>query len=191
METMSLEEATVLRGIYRLLARLYLGEMDAACLRDLRSPPLCVAFQDAGGIVPTGDKHGTVELLARDYCRLFVGPTGHLPPCQSVWESGQFQGPATLSMQRFIDCVGYDTGVLPRGMMLDHFGVQLDVMAHILGQTVAWQAAEDRVRELARTFSATHLAWSRTLLAAAEARATTDFYRAVIRLTRAFLAGET
>ena len=93
-------------------------------------------------------------------------------------------------MRDYIDIVGYGTHRLPKGMMLDHFGVQLDVMGHLLSQSAAWRAEENRVRELARTFFATHLAWSTDMLEVAAARATTEFYRGAVALTRAFLDGE-
>ena len=193
MESISSDEAAALSGTYRLLARLWLREVDVAFLRELRSPPLCDSFAEVGGIVPAGDDDRTIEQLAIDHCRLFVGPTDHLPPYQSVWQSGQFQSTAAVSIKKFIEVVGYDTNALPSGMMLDHLGVQLDVMGHILGQFSAWQAVPNNhklLTELVHTFSTAHLLWTTELLEAASRRATTDFYRSVIMLTRAFLTAE-
>ena len=187
------EEAAARSGTYRLLARLWLREIDRDLVRELRSPPLCDAFVAAGGIVPAGDDDRTIEQLAIDYCRLFVGPTGHLPPYQSVWRNGQFKSATSDSMERFVEVVNYETDVLPGGMMLDHLGVQLDVMGHILDHFTAWQSelgSRDLLPELARTFFARHLLWTTDLLAAAARRAETEFYRATILLTRDFLNSE-
>ena len=172
--------------MYRLLGRFWLREVDRELLRALRSPPLREAFTDAGGVLPAGDDDGTIEQLAIDYCRLFIGPTGHLPPYQSVWQGGQLQGTTAASMARFIDVVRYDTGRLPRGMMLDHLGVQLDVMGHILSQLTTGQIEKD-LSALAATFFRTHLTWTADFLNIAPQRATTDFYRSTLALTRVFL----
>ena len=40
----------------------------------------------------------------------------------------------TKSMKMFAELAGYPAGELPAGTMLDHLGVQLDVMGHILNQ---------------------------------------------------------
>lgn len=186
----ALVDASAQAGVFRLLARIWLREVDGDFLRQLRAPPLCEAFAAAGGALPIDDDAETIELLAIDYCRLLIGPAQHLPPYQSVWEGGQFQTTITASMRQFIEVAGYDAGALPRGVMLDHLGVQLDVMGHILGQISAWPPGadgRDAVVDLAHSFFAAHLRWPHGLLEAAANRAATDFYRSSILLTRDFL----
>ena len=177
-------------GMYRLLARLWLREMDGPSLRALRSPPLCDAFTEAGGRLP-GD--ATLEALAIDYCQLFIGPANHLPPFQSVWQSGQFESDAIASVKGHAEVVGYDFAALPSGIMLDHLGVQLDVMGHILGRIAIWQPESgrlDNVLEVARSFFAKHLTWPSQLLEIAAQKAATEFYRSTIALTGEFLDKE-
>jgi TorA maturation chaperone TorD len=190
---LSSEEVAARSGTYRLLARLWLREVDRDLVRELRSPPLCDSFVAAGGILPAGDDEPTIEQLAIAYCRLFAGPADHLPPFQSVWKTDQFQGTATASMKNFIEVVGYDTKQLPSGMMLDHLGVQLDVMRHILAQVSTWQSDTEslgQVLELADSFFARHLLWPAELLEAAMRRAPSGFYRSLVVLTREFLKSE-
>lgn len=86
-----------------------------------------------------------VEQLAIDYCQLFIGPADHLPPFQSVWQSGQFHGSTTASMREFVDPVGYEATA---GIMLDHPGVQLGIMGHVLGQVPSWQSDADRLHQV-------------------------------------------
>jgi len=191
--TMSPETAAAQSGTYRLLARLWLREVDRDLLRELRSQPLSDAYLRAGGALPASDDDLALEELAIDYCRLFVGPRDHLPPYQSVWQSGQFQGASAASMKSFIEIVGYDLDQLPDGIMLDHLGVQLDVMAHILAQISTWQsdaAGFGQLLELADFFLTRHLRWPTELLQAARRRAATDFYRSAIMLTGNFLGPE-
>jgi TorA maturation chaperone TorD len=188
------EDATARSGMYRLLARLWLGEADRGLVKELRTPPLREAFSQAGGILPPDDQGHTVEQLAIEYCRLFVGPMDHLPPYQSVWQSGQFHDAATASMEEFIEIVGYDTNALPRGMMFDHLGLQLDVMGHILDKRSVAPCDTELLRiilEIEQSFFASHLLWPAELLEAAARIATTGFYRSVIKMTRDFLNAET
>ena len=190
---LSSEDVASRSSIYGLLARIWLREVGRNFVRELQSPPLCDSFAAAGGILPIGDDDPTIEQLAIAYCRLFVGPTDHLPPYQSVWQTGQFQGTTTVSMRNFAEVVGYNIDRLPGGMMLDHLGVQLDVMGHILGQISSWPSdmeGLDQGWELANSFFAAHLLWPTDLLEAAMHRAETDFYRSSVMLTRDFLKSE-
>lgn len=185
-------EASARSVVYRLLARLWLRELDGPSLRVLRSPPLCDAFAEAGGRLP-GDDDAAIEALAIDYCQLFIGPANHLPPFQSVWQSGQFESDAIASVKGHAEVVGYDIATLPSGVMLDHLGVQLDVMGHILARIATWQPDSGRlddVSEVARSFFAKHLTWPSRLLAIAAQKATTEFYRSTIALTGEFLDKE-
>jgi TorA maturation chaperone TorD len=192
--TWSTKEIVGRRGMYHLLARLWLREVDQPLLCEFDLPPLRDAYLEAGGLLPLGQQLQVIEQLAMDYCRLFVGPTGHLPPLQSVWQSGRFEGAAAESMATFVEVIGYDSSSLPSGTMLDHLGVQLDVMGYILGQ-VPIGAAEwcevDGIRDVAQTFFAAHLSWPGPLLQLAQRQAETDFYRRMIMITRQFLHEET
>ena len=182
-------------GLYHLLSRLWIREVDEKLLRQLLSSPLCESFTEAGGILPTSQNVSeSVEQLAIEYCRLFVGPTDHLPPYQSVWQEGQFQGSMIGSMENFCAALGYDTSLLGGSIMKDHLGIQLDVMGHIL-DLVSQRTHEDEFQHsllvFAQTFYQTHLTWATKLFDAASQKTTTDFYRSVVLLTQHFLASET
>ena len=190
---LSRDDAAARSGTYRLLARLWLREVDRDLVRELRSPPVGDYFIAAGGILPAGEDESTIERLAIDYCRLFVGPTGHLPPYQSVWQTGQLQGTTAASMKQFAAAAGYDRTGLASGTMLDHLGVQLDVMGHILGHIATWPPNSedlDQAWELANSFLHAHLLWPADLFDAAQSGAETEFYQSAIELTRALLASE-
>ena len=175
-------------GVYRLLGRLWLREVDAPLLNQLSDGVLGETFVAAGGVSPGLVTGETLESLAVDYCQLFLGPSGHFPPYQSVWEAGQFEGEAAKSVREFAEVVRYDpTGVLPGGMV-DHLGVQLDLMGHLLSGGLD---AEDHViEELSNAFFSSHLTWPDTLLSATAERAKTAFYRSMLTLTGAFLDSE-
>jgi TorA maturation chaperone TorD len=193
-------ETSALSGTYRLLARLWLREADEMLLTALREPPMCDLFEQAGGLPPQAE----VDALAVDFCQLFVGPSGHLPPYQSVWQSGQFQSQAIHSMRDFADLVEYDFASPPHATLPDHLGLQLDVMGSILERVSNVLAEKFAIEseqaassdhlvaavEVAQTFFQRHLTWPEPLLSAAAPRATTNFYRSAISLTREFLESE-
>ena len=134
-----------------------------------------------------------IEQLEVDYCQIFVGPKNHLPPFQSVWQTGQLSGKPIDSMRQLVDISGYDIDNSPTGTMLDHLGLQLDVMGHILAQLAMSSPESDRwtdISRLANHFFATHLQWPKKLVATASTRATTDFYRSAILMTGGFLNSE-
>ncbi len=192
--SLSLEDAASRSGVYRLLARLWLYEVDDEILHQLRCPPLGDAWAEVGGSLPTGESQSIIDELALSYCQLFLGPKNHLPPFQSVWQKGQFQGTSIESMNRAIDVVGYDVSSLPTGIMLDHLGIQLDIMGHVLSEISSWPADSDgvdRAWELANSFFAAHLQWAEDLFKTAEQRADHEFYRSCVKLTREFLKSET
>jgi TorA maturation chaperone TorD len=182
---MTQDDSLALAGTYRLLARIWGKELDLPFLERLQSPPLREAFEMAGGRVPLED----VDTLARDYCQLLIGPANHLPPYQSVWEAGRLDSNVVQSVAEFADAAGYAVQDLPDGTMLDHLGVQLDILAFINEQLGAATDSEQlaALEEMAAAFFARHLLWSRSLLDAAIPRAETDFYRSVVQLTRDFI----
>jgi TorA maturation chaperone TorD len=187
------DEMAALAGIYGLLARLWLREVDASLLEELCSPPLCERFEQTGGIIPEKDDANAIEELAIDYCQLFIGPTEHLPPLQSVWQNGQFQGDATASMKEWAEAISYESALPVSATMLDHLGVQLDVMGRILSQLPIAHEKTDRnisPNEIPKTFCRKHLTWPTPLLEVAIERAKSKFYRSMIRMTRDFLKSE-
>ena len=85
-------------------------------------------------------------------------------------------------MTRFSDLVGCSEGRWD--VMLDHLGVQLDLMQIIL---TASAGMETPPLEIANSFFTAHLTWPEPLFTAAEQRAQTGFYRSLVVVTRDFL----
>ncbi|MCA9247377.1 MAG: molecular chaperone TorD family protein [Planctomycetales bacterium] len=180
-------------GLYALLSRLWLREPDQALLELLQHGDVAEACQAVAPELVAAAGQATCDDLAVDFCRIWLGPTDHLPPFQSVWEGGQFGGQAATSMQPYLAMSGYTPPLEFNTSMLDHLGVQLDWMRHWLEQFQGAQpegAPEDFPATVQRAFFRKHLSWPHALLAQSESRADTSFYRAVVRLTRDFLARE-
>ena len=127
-----------------------------------------------------------IEQLAIDYCALFIGPKEHLPPYQSVWEDGQLQTDTVDSIESFAEAVHFKS---TEDVMADHLGYQLQLMGHITQQLSTRSDNTDLV-DLAKEYFKRHLSWSDRLLSAAGRKSTTDFYNAMVGLTRDLLASE-
>lgn len=159
-------------GIYELYSRVLLKELDRGALTKFNSEEWATALGDLRVTVPDSDER-TVEDLAIDYCRIFIGPKDFCPPYQSVWESGQLQSHVVDSMNDYLE------SVTPRTKMgiKDHAGLQYEMMALIL----QFEAADpDQSFGLSSSFFRNHIAWSEELLRRASSIAQTDFYRLLL-----------
>ena len=181
----AVENYSAIAGTYRLLARLWLREVDTPVLDSLLQAPLSDAFTSAGGCLPQDSSSSTLEELSVDYCQLFLGPTRHFPPFQSVWERGQFQAECVQSMNQYLSIAGYDTKLMP-----DYLGAQFDVMAKILDAHSLAARDSEAIIDLARCYFTAHLTWPGPLIDSVIDHATTDFYCSVIEMTRDFLDSE-
>jgi TorA maturation chaperone TorD len=127
-----------------------------------------------------------LEELAVDYCQLFVGPQTHLPPIQSVWDSGQFAGDAARSMQQFIECMEVFE---PCVSIVDHLAVQLQFAARLYSIPLGLMEPDEResICGLARLFFDQHLRWPDQLLQQVQQRGHTAFYQGLGRVTQSLL----
>ena len=172
-----------LAGVYELLGRLWLEELDLGLLQALATEEMKMAIENLGGNVPDEIDDETVENLAVDYCQLLIGPKNHVSPLQSVWEKQLLQSEAASSMQKF---VSYLPGFQPQGSMLDHIGVQLQFMGELFERAAAAKDHE-LVEKFAEDFFQKHLKWTAPFLAAVAEKAETDFYAGLANLTANFL----
>lgn len=171
-------------GVYELLSRIWLYEVDANLLAELADGSLATAWRELNG--PVVDR-GQAEALATEYCRVFVGPRDHVPPFQSVWESGQHGGEAVASMREYIELLSDPVSNLLD--LPDHLGTQLLLMGVFL-RSLAGDSSANDLREIAVTFFAEHLSWPDRMLDAAVARSEEPFYRFLAKATREFLRDE-
>ena len=192
IEEATIEEWNAIGSVYRLASRLLISEVDIHFLRQLSQSPLKESFIEMGGNLPDSIDSAIVDDLAYDYCRLFIGPSDHLPPYQSVWEYGQFQSKTIESMQAYAEIARFTPSELADNMMLDHLGIQLELMGHIIDQVACAnsQSEKNATVELAAAFSRDHLQWAESLLSAASEKAELAFYRSSMSLICQFLESE-
>ena len=177
-----------LAGFYRLLSRLWVAEIDQEWFDALSSGSLSEVAADLG-LQVEGSAKEVIEQLATEYCRLMIGPQGHIPPHQSVWTEGQFQGHTTVSMQRYLEVVGEEVD----STMCDHLGVQLGVMGLVvdeLADSLQDNTKRNSLTELARSFFGDHVAWIEQFLMRAGTSTGSKFYGRLIAVTGEFLHAE-
>ena len=184
------DEFTALAGFYQLLQRLWQSEVDAPLLAQLQDGPLAEVAGELKIPLDDGPPQQVLEELAVSYCQLLIGPANHVPPYQSVWSDGQLQSAATTSMRSYLEIVGEQP---TDSSLVDHLGIQLQVMMRIVSELAAAQPESDRYRELqalACRFYHEHLTWPGKFLATAQQATDSPFYRAVARVTAEFLEQE-
>lgn len=175
--------------VYELLAWLWAQEPDEV-LKQLDEEPLASAWRGLGGIIPDVTSDAVRSALDEEYCRLFIGPSGHLPPMQSVWMSGELDKGVKASLSEF-DAVVDFAPPWKFTTMPDHLGNQLWAMGQILRKSVGLSNTDGRLAEdLASQFFSAHLSWADPLLNAVIDRERDGFYGTVASITRDFLKDE-
>lgn len=176
-------------SVYKLLARLWAEEPDGL-LTELSSEPLRSAWLQLGGVIPDDESEELRSALDEDYCRLFVGPKGHLPPIQSVWEGGELDTAVTTSLREFDSIIGFE---LPWSFAVvdDHLGNELWAMGQLLHKADGLSPGQSSIADdLAGAFFKGHLSWTEPLLDAVVSREGEQFYGTLATITREFLGDE-
>lgn len=137
-----------------------------------------------------------LEALAVDYCQLFIGPGGHRPPYQSIWEGEpQLWGQAAVSVARFLSQLQLK---VPEACneQPDHLWIILAIMAHLCeNEATAHSAGDEALLEAAMTLEyhcLTHhiINWVPKFTRWLQETAEQPLYRQLARATREFLTVE-
>ncbi len=137
METSELKQAAML---YRFLSHRLLHEPTTDELRDLAEGEIgesfiamdCDLLEEISHFTPEDQ----AEMLAVDYCKLFIGPGTHLSPHESVvLGEGQFMGELTTSVMDMYREAGFVLDPNEQSIP-DHLGVELAFIATLLESEV-------------------------------------------------------
>ena len=191
---------------YRLLASVFHAEPTAEMIDRLRRPETAAPFKAMGAMFPaeldrllaSSGTQGTIEELACEYTRLFLGPGKHVGPHESLHRDdhpAQHWGPSTAEVKRFIEHHGlaYDpefTG------MPDHIAVEFQFMAEMAGAEAdaierGQHAEAAQAREIQRVFHEEHLSrWIPKFCDKVIELANLDFYKDFARMAAALVEAE-
>ncbi len=164
-------QAQAISASLRLFASLFEREVHERLLGELvarREELSSVLDSDPLIGLDLRDLNSAAETLAVEYCRLFIGPRGHLPPVESIVRGeGRFWGASTEKVVSFYEAAGVappqDSKLLP-----DHVAMELDCLALLQEQGRRAEAAE-----LLREYL---LCWLPDLIRHVERNATLAFY---------------
>lgn len=150
----------------RLLGRLLVRELDVATVDELAQPAVAAALAELGIAVPPP---ADLDALAAAYFAHFVRPAAGLPPVQSLWLHGQYDGDAAQAVRAIAEAGSLELAPGARGAPPDHLGCILLLWADIV---------EDRP-DLAARLQRDHFAWGERALSAVGRGA--GFYSSVAR----------
>lgn len=147
-------------------------ELDAATLTELRAPEISSALQDLDIEVPADDR---LDVLGQRYFDLFLHPEGSLPPVQSLWRDGQYDGDHAIGVKKIADAANLELATGARSAAPDHIGCIL----------LLWSELQADRPELAELLTRHHMAWAE--LALQHATRDDGFYGSIARATIAFV----
>jgi len=156
----------------RLFGRLLLRELDEPTLAELRQDDVRSALAELDVAVPDDAELAT---LGQRYFELFLHPEGALPPVQSLWRDGQYDGDPAAGVRRIAEAANLAMTDNARGAAPDHLGSVL----------LLWAELREPRPELATLLVQHHLAWAE--LALQHTLADDGFYGAVCRATLSFV----
>jgi len=170
--------STQLAPVFELLGDIWLHEFDTHLAE--RWNQTCGVFADITDLPAKRIDSAELDDLAVEFCRLFLGPKGHLPPIQSIWMTAQLESPSTKSMQQYCERLQYP---VPAGVPCDHLGLELKLFATLLKNAPATDADE-----VLTEFQAAHLQWADDLLNRVATADSSGIYTQVARVTQQLLA---
>ena len=156
----------------RLFGRLLVRELDPATLEELRAPDIQAALASLGVQLPSADQ---LPELANRYFDLFLHPEGALPPVQSLWRDGQYDGNHAVGVRKIAEAANLEIANGARSAAPDHIGCIL----------LLWAEVDGERPELASLLTAHHMAWAE--LALQHAVPDEGFYGAIARATVALV----
>lgn len=194
---MATEDIESLKSVYLFLARIYLKEVDAGFLNDLRSEEMTavlksieVDLSDAG----LSDED-FLESLAHEYAAIFIAP-GCKPPYQSVAEEGRYMAAAVDKTDAFYQKYGFEYRKEYPKLFPDHLGLQLSFMASLVDGEI--KAVKENNSDDAAKFGFARKEffeknigkWYEKYLDEIISGVKHPFYQSIIEFTRAFLDNE-
>lgn len=171
-------------SLYKLLALIYLEEPNAQLLDLLKNVGLGTS--------------SSLEDLAVEYARLFIGPGKHFAPYESVQradDSGKYWGNATVVVKKIIESTGLKYESSFTGMP-DHLGVELEFMQKLIehqlkAERQGDQPGAERAQKAQKRFFNDHLwQWGPQFCRQVKKAARLKFYKDALALTEEFLEQE-
>lgn len=146
------ETATARANVYGLLATVFRAEPSSSFLTRLKDPEILGVFEaldlSLGDEFRDSPSERLHEDLAVEFTRLFLGPSGHVSPHESLHTdrasggNADLWGPETVAVKRFMEAAGLTLDDDFTGMP-DHISAELEFMRKLCEfEAAAWDNAE-------------------------------------------------
>lgn len=159
-----MSDSTEFVGSVRLFGRLLIQEIDDATLVALKEPHVREALEAVG--VPVAAATDLDELAA-EYCATLLRPEHTLPPVESLWCEGRYDGNAAADVRAIAAAAAVEVAPGARGTPPDHIGCIL----------LLWAELAAARPDLATRLAQDHLPWAIESLRILAERG--EFYRHV------------
>lgn len=183
--------------LYLLVSRLFVTEVDIALYDSILTHPEMEALFLPKGSSPTREllPEEAVEVMAVEFCRLFVGPRPVCPPYASVQRGEALVGGRSARLlEEFMEARQLRLDALGRLPVLaaDHLSIELALLALLYDYSAAGMALDDEdPMTSVRTLLQDHLLpWAPEYLSMLVAYAPMPPYQGLARLTLALLEEE-
>ncbi len=185
------EETKEIGAVYKLLSRVFIREVDALFLKQLRTECFYETLKSAGIYFGdeflSQDEERLLEDLAVEYARLFIVPGCNFFLYESVYTSPakMLYGESTQQVKKFYQKCGME--IVDKTLMPDHIGLELELMSYLkqkeaLALENGKQDASKWV-ELQKEFMTAHLdEWAAQFFAAVFETAEHQFYKEMAKL---------
>ena len=184
------EESKRIGAVYNLLSRVFMGEVDARFLRELRTECFYETLKDTG--INLGDRFlnqqedKLLEALAVEYARLFIVPGVSISPYESVHIEQMHYGEKAQQVASFYQKCGMK--IVDETLMPDHIGLELELMSYLKQRQfeAGEQGNEDGVlkwTELAQEFMSAHPGkWAEEFFSSVQQESLDPFYKQMAKL---------
>lgn len=193
------EEAKKIGAVYKLLSKVFIREVDAQFLRQLKTPCFYNSLKSAG--IDFGDKfinqneRELLENLAVEYARLFIIPGCNVYLYESVYTdtAKMFYGKSAQQVKDFYQRCGME--IVDKTLMPNHIGLELELMSYLKQKEA--EALENgkqdasRWQKLQKEFISTHLGkWATQFFSRVEEEAKHPFYKEMAKLGKQLIKEE-
>lgn len=189
-------------NVYGLLADVFREEPSESLLSKLREPELSGALQSLNisldEVFESTTSKQLVEDLAVEFTRLFIGPSSHISPHESMHVEARFGekralwGEQTVKVKKFMQAAGLKVDDSFGGMP-DHISAELEFMQQLLQKEAeAWTNQEHElagnILKIEKRFYDEHLSkWASKFCDAVIELARHSFYRQFSEVTKGFI----
>ena len=181
------------RNFYIFLSRIFWKELKVEDLDSFEKSQLTITFRSLGYTLPEIDRSSAaLDVLATEYCRLFIGPGKHVSPHESIHRQGIDNSRLWGEIASQVKGLYQQYGLEMRDecdLMPDHISLEFEFMGRLIAEQI--QTSDPKWYDLQKHFFDQHLnRWVPDFCRKVMKRAEHEFYGIIAQITRDFIEFE-